>query len=188
MSIRSEPGADFVALLEERMSQCEALIAVIGPNWTDVTDGDGNRRLNGRNDFVRLEIESALERNILVVPVLVDGAKMPDEANLPDPLKPLARRHATEVSHHRFHDDTEKLSRFLAKTLDLEPVGSQAPTEPDIASNSPAVDESPSLASTLLSFRGRISRKRFWLWAIVLTLVSIVLQYLTLLLAGEPRR
>ena len=181
-----EPGADFVALLEERMSQCEALIAVIGPNWTDVTDGDGNRRLNGRNDFVRLEIESALERNILVVPVLVDGAKMPDEANLPDPLKPLARRHATEVSHHRFHDDTEKLSRFLAKTLDLEPVGSQVPTEPDIASSSPAVDESPSWASTLLSFRGRISRKRFWLWAIVLTLVSIVLQYLTLLLAGEP--
>jgi len=183
-----EPGADFVALLEERMSQCEALIAVIGPNWTDVTDRDGNRHLNGRNDYVRLEIESALKRNILVVPVLVDGARMPDEANLPDPLKPLARRNAAEVSHHRFHDDTEKLSRFLAKALGLDRAGGQAPSEPepDMASNALAADGTPSWANTLLSFRGRISRKQFWLWAIVLTLVSVVLQYLTLLLAGEP--
>ena len=183
-----EPGADFVALLEERMSQCEALIAVIGPNWTDVTDRDGNRRLSGRNDYVRLEIESALQRNILVVPVLVDGAKMPDESILPDPLKPLARRNAAVVSHHRFHDDTEKLSRFLARALGLDRAGRQAPIEPepDIASSALVADGTPSWTNTLLSFRGRISRKQFWLWAVVLTLVSIVLQYLTLLLAGEP--
>jgi len=92
------------------------------------------------------------------------------------------------VAHHRFHDDTNKLSRFLANALGLDCAGAQAPIEPeaDLASNALMANATPSWTNTLLSFRGRISRKQFWLWAIVLTLVSIVLQYLTLLLAGEP--
>ncbi len=187
-----EPGADFVALLEERMSQCEVLIAVIGPTWISVTDREGNRRLAGAGDFVRLEIEGALKRNIRIVPVLVDGAQMPDTANLPETLKPLSRLHAFEVSHHRFHDDMRVLSEFLSKTLGLDltgpqgDAGPQGETGPQSAPAMRAPDSTPSWTSALLSFRGRMSRKHYWIWAVVLTLVSILLQYLALVLAGEP--
>ena len=181
-----EPGADFVTLLEERMSQCEVLIAVIGPTWISVTDREGNRRLASAGDFVRLEIEGALKRNIRIVPVLVDGAQMPDMANLPETLQPLTRLHAFEVSHHRFHDDMRVLSGFLSKTLGLDIAERLDGFEPVSASVKHAPDSGPSWTNTLLSFRGRISRKQYWLWALVLTLVSLALQYLALALAGEP--
>ncbi|MGI9423560.1 MAG: TIR domain-containing protein [Hyphomicrobiaceae bacterium] len=181
-----EPGTDFVSLLDDRMSQCELLIAVIGPDWASITDGNGNPRLNNPNDYVRLEIGSAIDREIRLIPVLVDGAQMPDSESLPDDLKSLARRQAVEISHHRFHDDAERLSEFLSRTLDLQASASHGSGEPAASSSHLVAQSGSSWTDTLISFQGRIARKPFWIWSVVLMIASVALQYVTLALAGEP--
>ena len=80
-------GLDFVDVLSERVGRCDALIAVIGRNWLAAADRDNRRRLDDPNDFVRIEIGSALERSVPVIPVLVDGAAMPNADDLPDGLE-----------------------------------------------------------------------------------------------------
>jgi hypothetical protein len=108
-----EPGLDFVKTLSARVGACDALVAVIGKSWLQISDGRNRRRLDDPNDFVRVEIRAALKRDIRVIPVLVDGAPMPDERDLPDGLKALARRHGIEISHTRFDYDAERLTKAL---------------------------------------------------------------------------
>ena len=72
-----QPGLDFFEVLSEKLRLCNVLIAVIGRNWNSIADRDNRRRLDDPDDFVRIEIEAALERGIRVIPVLVDGATMP---------------------------------------------------------------------------------------------------------------
>ncbi len=64
----------------------------------------GEPRINDPKDFVRVEIIAALSRNVRVIPVLLDGAVMPTEEVLPEPLRPLSRRNAIEVGNTRFSD------------------------------------------------------------------------------------
>ncbi len=106
-------GVDFVERLDQEVEKCHVLFAVIGQHW--LTSGPrGAAQLDDPNDFVRIEIASALRRTIPVVPVLVDGARMPLENQLPDEIKALARRQGTEVRHDPdFHGDmTRLLSRI----------------------------------------------------------------------------
>jgi hypothetical protein len=109
------PGADFFEVLTERVVACDVLIVIIGADWISSVDKDGQRRLEDPNDFVRVEIEAALQRRIRVIPVLVDGARMPKAAELPDSLKRLARRQSVEISHLRFDTDVKTLTRTLTK-------------------------------------------------------------------------
>ena len=109
------PGLDFVEVLSERVGECDALLAVIGKHWGSVVDSQNRRRLDDPNDFVRIEIEAALKRDVPVIPVLVDGAPMPHASDLPDGLKTLPRRQAIEVSHNRFDSDAERLTDALAQ-------------------------------------------------------------------------
>jgi hypothetical protein len=108
-----KPGMDFVKQLDTQVSQCQVLLAVIGRHWVDAKDHDGQRRLDSDNDYVRIELASALKRDIPVIPVLVDGAVMPSEDSLPDDLKPLARRHALELRHTRFNADADAIMHAL---------------------------------------------------------------------------
>jgi hypothetical protein len=82
-------GEDFVEVIENTVAKCDVLIAVIGNNWLISKDDQGNRRLDNPEDFVRMEIGTALKRNIRVIPVLVDGAEMPRSTDLPEDLKRL---------------------------------------------------------------------------------------------------
>ena len=82
-------GEDFLKAIENKVGECDVLIAIIGPLWMTSTDGQGGRRLDNPEDFVRMEIATALSRNIRVIPVLMDGALMPQSTDLPDDLKPL---------------------------------------------------------------------------------------------------
>ena len=91
------------------------MLAIIGPNWLKVTDTQGRRRLDDRNDFVRLEIAAALQRNIRVVPVLVGGAVMPKAEDLPQGLESLARRQAHELSDPRWDFDVGQLVETLER-------------------------------------------------------------------------
>ena len=114
-------------VLSERVGRCDALIALIGKNWIASADKDNRRRLDDPNDFVRIEIEAALERNVPVIPVLVDGATMPRGNDLPDGLKKLARRQGIEISHNRFDSDAERLTEALARIEEEASQGDQGP-------------------------------------------------------------
>src|SRR5581483_8806870 len=112
-----KPGLDFVKQLDTQVSQCDALLAVIGPHWLAAADSKGKRRLDDPHDYVRIEIASALKRDIPVIPVLIDDAEMPAEADLPEDLAPLARRHALELRHTRFASDADAIVSALHTVL-----------------------------------------------------------------------
>jgi hypothetical protein len=98
-----DPGVDFGERIEEAVASCDLFIALIGDDWLDIKDPSGRRRLDDPDDFVRLELAAGLARSGLrVIPVLVEGASMPASGDLPDDLKPLARRNAFELSDARW--------------------------------------------------------------------------------------
>ena len=92
-------GTDFVQILKRNLQDCKVMLVIIGPQWLDIRGSNGQRRLDNPDDFVLLEIASALENNFNIIPVLVNGAPMPAEADLPDILKPLSRRQALELDN-----------------------------------------------------------------------------------------
>ena len=112
-----ELGEDFVTKITEAVASCDILLALIGQRWVDITDADGTRRLEDPEDFVRLEIEAALDRGVLLIPILVEGAIMPRSDRLPPSVSPLVRRQALELSPNRFAADTERLVRVIERSL-----------------------------------------------------------------------
>lgn len=111
-------GKDFVAALERALQSCRVLVVVIGKTWLAAAGPDGGRRLDNPHDFVRMEIGTALRRDVLVIPVLVEGARMPAEADLPDELKPLARRQALELTDARWNYDLARLADSITEAVD----------------------------------------------------------------------
>jgi hypothetical protein len=111
-------GDDFVEAITAAVGSCDVLLALIGHSWPTITNERGERRLDDPDDFVRLEIEAALRRNVRVIPVLVDGARMPRADELPESMRALVRRQALELSPSRFESDTSRLVRVLESTLD----------------------------------------------------------------------
>lgn len=107
------PGKDFRKAIDENVARCTVLLAIIGPAWTTIKDASDVRRIDQPNDFVRLEIASALARGIDVIPVLVHGARMPNPAELPDDLRNLAYRNGVELTHARWNSDVVVLSQAL---------------------------------------------------------------------------
>jgi hypothetical protein len=110
-------GVDFVTHLNSQVASCEVVLVIIGPNWLRAKDKAGQRRLHQAEDFVAIEIAAALARDIRVIPVLVDGTRMPKESELPDGLKPLARRQAVEVRHAHFGQDVQTLIERMREAL-----------------------------------------------------------------------
>lgn len=108
-----EPGRDFGEAIEDAISSCKIVLVVIGRQWLTCANEHG-RRLDDPKDFVRLEIAAALKRGIRVIPVLVQGAAIPREQDLPGDIAPLARRQAWEVSDLRWNQDVGKLIEKIA--------------------------------------------------------------------------
>jgi hypothetical protein len=103
-------GVDFKAYLDQQIARSDAVLVIIGPRWLAIADESGRRRLDRPDDFVRLEIEFALRRGLLVVPVLVGNAAMPAERSLPKSLRALAYRNAALVRDDPdFHHDMDRL-------------------------------------------------------------------------------
>jgi hypothetical protein len=119
-----EPGEDFVERITAAVSSCDVLLTLIGPDWLTITDEEGRRRLDNPGDYVRIEIETALKREIRVIPILVDPARMPHANQLPATLAPLARRNAVEINPLSF--DTARLITAVQKTLGEEQARHQA--------------------------------------------------------------
>jgi RES domain/TIR domain len=113
-----KPGEDFPKAIEAQVSDCDAMLVLIGSNWLTATDGIGRRRLNDPRDFVRLEVESAFRLRKHVIPVLVQGTEMPSEKALPKSLKPLARRNAIGLTYQHFAAEVQGLITALKSALD----------------------------------------------------------------------
>ena len=110
-------GSDFVEVLQREVRACDVLVSIVGKDWLNIKDVAGNRRLDDPEDFVRIEVVTALERDICVVPVLLDGVFMPNANELPNELKPFARRNALRVEHDSFGSDIHRLIGQLELAL-----------------------------------------------------------------------
>jgi TIR domain len=123
------PGVPFRAHIDGVLDSCAVLVAVIGPEWGTVTNAEGYRRLDDPRDLVRREIVRALERqDVQVIPVLVDGARMPAESDLPADLAPLTWINACELSDSRWNYDVDRLEAQIASDLgDGGPAAAPAP-------------------------------------------------------------
>ena len=123
-------GVDFVAHVERAVGASVALIAVIGPTWASASDERG-RRLDVADDFVRVEIRTALARKIRIIPVLVGNAEMVDDDHLPEDLKPLTRWNAVKIVEEYYDQGIEKLVRSLVTELG-EPVAEDNAHQSDL--------------------------------------------------------
>lgn len=146
-----DPGVEFAQALNQALATCAVMLVLIGPKWLEICDAQGRRRLDDPNDWIRQEISTALRRGIRVVPVLIDGAALPDEAVLSDDLKPLVRRQALELADSRWRGDLQRLVDTLAKL-------------PGLPLQSSGQDSAPPK-----------SRKKLWIGIVVGVLVLIEL-------------
>jgi hypothetical protein len=104
------PGIDYVEQIDQLVRQCDLMLVLIGETWLSVQGAGGRRRLHEPGDLVSLEIAAGLERRIPVIPVLIQGARMPDEDELPDRIRSLARRNALEMSDSHWNHDYQRLT------------------------------------------------------------------------------
>ena len=114
-----EPGRDFRRAIDENVANCGVLLAIIGKNWLNIRDAEGQRRIDDPMDFVRLETAAALKRDIPVIPVLVQGANMPRTAHLPPDLVDIAFRNGVELTHARWDSDVQILFKALRPHVQL---------------------------------------------------------------------
>jgi hypothetical protein len=127
MDIDSIPfGVDFREQITSAVDQCGIVLAVIGPHWAG--EAGAARRIDDPRDFIRLEIEAALERNLPVIPILVDRATMPGEADLPSSLARLAYRNAIDLDQGRdFHHHVDRLIKGIERLFQQPNLGTAAP-------------------------------------------------------------
>lgn len=107
------PGQDFTEAIERALEDCEAVLVVIGPDWLGTPGPSGKSRLHEPDDYVHLELATALSLDVPVVPVLVGGAKLPTVAELPDDVGLLTQRQAMVLRDDTWHRDVDGLLRSL---------------------------------------------------------------------------
>ena len=126
-----EPGMDYVEAIVRAVEACDVLVAVIGPGWLPAADRRGWRRLDDPSDWVRVEVGTALARDVRVIPVLVGNAVMPTKGELPNDIAGLARRNALRIRHESFRADAGQLvaliERMLASAIPAAPGGQSSP-------------------------------------------------------------
>jgi hypothetical protein len=115
-----EGGINFRKDIIRALNSCKVLIAVIGPSWLDIADEYGKRRLENPDDFILLEISTALERGIMVIPLLINGATQPKRDELPNDIKDLAELNSVEISNKRWKYDFNELVKILKRKLRKE--------------------------------------------------------------------
>ena len=140
MDVDMAPGVDFVERITEAVAACHVLIVVMKPRWATVEDEQGRARLADPEDFVRLEVETALRRpEVTPIPVLVAGARMPNREDLPPELRAITRRNALELDDHRWRYDVGRLISTLDELLSESPLApSPSPSEHSVATGKAA--------------------------------------------------
>ncbi len=116
-----EAGLNFDQSIAKALNESKVLLAMIGPHWLRVEDSKGVKRIHKPDDWVRKEIAEALKQNLRVIPVLVNGAEMPDSEELPEDLKELSLKHAQELTSSRWNYDVGELTKVLEKIIAKRP-------------------------------------------------------------------
>jgi hypothetical protein len=125
-------GEDFVAAIERQIAGCRVFLVLIGKDWATMTDEEGRRRLDQAEDFVRMEVAAALRKEVVVIPVLVRGARMPRAATLPGDIAAIVRHNALEITGEDFNYDIERLiSRINEIFSPPPPPPPSLPPEPE---------------------------------------------------------
>ncbi|SFO36981.1 tetratricopeptide repeat protein [Nitrosospira briensis] len=109
------PGAEFLEVIEDRIAQCNVLVAVIGKNWVNIKNVAGQRRLDDPKDAVRTEIREALNQKKLIIPTLIGGAEVPIPEELPEDIAALVGRNAIEITESRFDYDAGRVIEAIEK-------------------------------------------------------------------------
>ena len=116
-----EAGLDFAEVIRAAVDSCTVFVALIGRQWATLVDEQGQRRLDNPDDFVRFEVQTALERGVRVIPVLVDDAKPLRQQELPPELRKLAQLNALEMSYGRYQYDADRLLDLIEHVLAARP-------------------------------------------------------------------
>src|SRR4051812_37000559 len=133
-------GIDFRDHIRETLLAGDMLLAIVGPRWLGPRDGE-RARMHDDNDPVRVEIETALQHGVTLIPILVDGAPMPTPADLPKALARFSFLNAAPVDSGRdFHQHVDRLIRTIERILEVRP-GAQA--LPSTTSATPALPPAP---------------------------------------------
>ncbi len=161
MDVDMAPGVDFVERITDAVAACHVLIVVMGPRWATVEDEQGRPRLADPEDFVRLEVETALRRpEVTPIPVLVAGARMPRRGDLPPEVQAITRRNALELGDQRWRDDVGRLISTLDELLAASSLApSPSRSEPSVATGK-AADTKPAAPPPK-------DGGRFWPWALI---------------------
>ena len=135
-------GVDFRTFIDEAVRGSDVMLVIIGNQWLSVHDENGRRRLDDPNDFVRLEIEAALRRNISVVPLFVQDVTGLSDQDLPGELRALAYRNGTRIRHDPdFHTDMDRLLRGLQGRSTPQPAAQ--PTQKPVEKPAESLPASP---------------------------------------------
>lgn len=182
-----EVGRDFRKVIDQSVATCGVLLAMIGKNWLGAKDETGRRRLDDPLDFVRLETAAALKRDIPVIPVLVQGARMPRADELPDDLKDLAYRNGVELTHARWSSDFGVLVKALRSHVEERTIAATGPSEVV----TPAAAEKIPAAASVQEVEHVTPRKapKRWLWMIAAAVLALAaaVSYLRLPKESPPQ-
>jgi predicted ATPase len=144
-----EAGADFEQVIVETVKRADVLLAVVGPLWLTATDERGRRRLDIEDDFVRRELEVALEEgSVKVIPLLVQEARMPNPEDLPASVAAFSRRQALVMSDRRWRADVAELVGALER-LAARKAGSPAAVAQPVQGPAAATPVAPRRARLL---------------------------------------
>lgn len=154
-------GADFRGIIKKAVARCDVLLVVIGPDWLYAQDEQGRRRLDNPDDFVRIEVETGLQRDgCVVIPVLLNNATMPTYDALPESLKDLTYRQAQQVRDDPdFHTDMDRLIKGITDnltTIHTRPRTEQAGSGSSVQVHAPAVERPVNL-----SFNGAVDKRGY---------------------------
>ena len=115
------PGKDFVRIINQQVAECDVMLVMVGRGWLSAASDEGERRLDNPEDFIRLEIESAIQLDKLVIPVLINKTDMPRASELPTTLKPFARFQAVRLTQERVRADMSGIANHISQALtDIE--------------------------------------------------------------------
>jgi hypothetical protein len=114
-----KPGTNFEQKLNDELDNSEAVLVLIGNQWLDSKDKEGNRRLDNPHDYVRFEVETAIGKNIIVIPILLQGTQMPSANVLPETLYDLSRRNAIRLNDDHWNSDCNFLAGILKNALNI---------------------------------------------------------------------
>jgi hypothetical protein len=114
-------GKDYRQVLKDAVNEADIMLVMIGPQWTSITDANGNKRLFDIQDFVRFEVETGLKRNdMTVIPVLLLNTPMPSPEQLPSELRELLYRNAVVVRDDP--DFSTDLQRLISQIRQIRPI------------------------------------------------------------------